>query len=163
VNPDLSLGQLVAGLEQQIASLREREAHHARHEAHHREQRTATVAELARLTGYLETLRNSAAVLDGIPAPPVSSDHELPADKKATINLAAGKVISGFPPDRPFGPREVAAEINRRFSERLGGPVSVRQVSVSLRWMARTRRIYRIARGKPHHGAQYVREKPPRH
>jgi hypothetical protein len=161
----LSLGQILAGLEARIASLREREAHHAEREAFHQEQRAAYGAELAKITERFEALRSSAAavaelgILPPAPPEPVETD-DLPAGRKVSINLAVRKVVSGLPPDQPFGPREVMQEVNRRYAERLGGPVDMRKVSVSLRWLADTGHIHRAYRGRPHKESKYLRQRP---
>jgi hypothetical protein len=166
MHASLSLGQILAGLEERIAQLRERESHHAEREAFHREQRAAYGAELAKITERFEALRSSAEavaelgiLLPSGPPQPVEGD-DLPAGKRPSINLAVQKVVSRLPPDRPFGPREVMEEVNRRYAGRLGGPVDMRKVSVSLRWLADTGRIHRAFRGRPHKESKYVRERP---
>ena len=72
------------------------------------------------------------------------------------------QVVEGRGPGQPFGPREIAAEVNRRFAGRLKSAQAVdeRQVSVSLRWLAAGRRIFRIEEGRPHREAKYVRQRP---
>ncbi len=37
----------------------------------------------------------------------------------------------------------------------------MRQVSVSLRWLAGTGRIFRLEKGRPHWESKYVRQLPP--
>ena len=165
MDSNLPLGQILAGLEARIASLREREAHHAEREALHREQRAAYGAELAKVSERFEALRSSAEAVAELgilpPSPPEPREtDDLPPGRKPSINLAVQKVISGLPPARPFGPREVMEEVNRRYSGRLGGPVDMRKVSVSLRWLADTGRIHRAFRGRPHKESKYVRERP---
>jgi hypothetical protein len=161
IDARLPLGEILANLEERIAHLRAQEAEHGEREAFHGERRAACAAELAKVTEHYEALRqNLAAVavmgLLSLPASP----GELPLGKKPTINLAVREVIARLRPHRPFGPREITEEVNRLYADRLGGPVKARQVSVSLRWMARTKRIHQVLVGTSHQGSQYVRELP---
>lgn len=172
MDSNLPLGRILAELEQQIALLREREAHHAGREAHHaereafhREQRAVYGERLARVSRHFEALRENAAAVAEIEllspeAPPAQPVDDLPAGKKPSINQAVQRVISGLPPDRPFGPREIMEEVNRRYAGRLGGPVDMRKVSVSLRWLAGTGRIHKAWRGRPHKESKYLRQRP---
>jgi hypothetical protein len=161
VDARLQLGEILANLEERIAHLRAQEAEHAEREAFHGERRAACAAELAKVTEHYEAIRgNLAAVavmglLSPLPAP-----GELPLGKKPTINLVVGEVIARLRPHRPFSPREIMEEVNRLYADRLGRPVKARQVSVSLRWMARTKRIHQVQVGTSHQGSQYVRELP---
>ena len=57
----LSVTDIVARLEAQIAHLAEREAHHAGQEEAHREQRASYRAELDRLTQCRDSFKTAAA------------------------------------------------------------------------------------------------------
>ena len=160
VDARLQLGDILANLEERIAHLRAQEAEHTEREAFHGERRAACAAELAKVLEHYEALRRNLAAVAvmGLLSPP-AAPGELPLGKKPTINLAVREVIARYPPHRPFGPREVTEEVNRLYADRLG-PVKGRQVSVSLRWMARTKRIHQVQVGTSHQGSQYVRELP---
>jgi hypothetical protein len=170
----LSLAEILSSLAERIAHHREQEVIHAEREAYHREQRAGHLAELARLEPHFESLRNSAPIAESLtaggagaaatvpaPAAPPPSD-ELPANRKASINAAVRKVIEGLSPDEPFGPRQVTDEVNRRFAAKLGRTVEMAHVSVSLRWLARTGRIFRLQGGRPHQESKYARRRPRR-
>lgn len=93
------------------------------------------------------------------PAPPLAGD-DLPPRTLSTNKLVA-RVVQDRAPEEPFDLREIHAEVNRRFAARLKRPLAARQVSVSLRWLATTGRIYRLEKGRPHAASKYVRQLPP--
>lgn len=163
MDSNLSVTAILSSLETQIAQKREREAFHAEREAFHREQRTEYAAELERLVQNFETFKASAASASDlasryVPAP----DGGLPPGRKVSINKMVVKVIEGKGAQEPFGAREITEELNRRFSGRLRKKIDARQVSVSLRWLAGTGRIFRLEKGRPHWESKYVRQLPPK-
>ena len=161
VDANLPLGKVLATLEGRMARLRAEEADHAQREAFHAERKAACAAELAKISEHYEGLRRNLATviqmgaLDALPAP-----DELPPGKKPTISLAVQQVISRLPADQSFSYREVLDEINRLYANHLGGPLKPRQITGSLRWMARTKRIHQLEAGTSHRGSRYVRRKP---
>ncbi len=162
----LSVTAILSSLEAQIAQKREREAFHAEREAFHREQRTEYAAELERLVQNFEAFKASAASAADlasryVPAATPPPDGGLPPGRKVSINKAVVKVIEGKGEQQPFGPREITEELNRRFSGRLRKTIDARQVSVSLRWLAATGRIFRLEKGRPHWESKYLRQLPP--
>jgi hypothetical protein len=160
----LSVAAILSSLEAQIAEQRAQEAFHAERETFHRGSRERHAAELERLVQHFEAFKASAASAAELagrrPAAPPPPDDSLPAGRKVSINKLVVKVIEGKGPQEPFGPREIAEEINRRFGGKLKKQVDVPQVSVSLRWLASTRRVFRLKKGRPHSGSQYVRQLP---
>jgi hypothetical protein len=168
MDTNLSVAAILSGLEAQIARQREQEAFHDEREAFHREQGARCAAELERLVQSLEAFKASAEHAADlatrhlpVPAPPKPAD-DLPPGRKVSLNKAVAKVVEGKGAQEPFGPREVTEEVNRRFAGRLRKTIDVPQVSVSLRWLASTRRIFRLEKGRPHWGSQYVRQLPPK-
>ena len=168
MNRNLSVAEILSSLETQIAQKREREAFHSEREAFHREQRAELAAELEQLVRNFETFQASAASAAELAtryvpvAEAPNPDDDLPPGRKVSINKAVVKVIEGMGAQAPFGPREITEEVNRRFSERLRKTVDIRQVSVSLRWLAGTGRIFRQEKGRPHWESKYVRQRPPK-
>jgi len=160
----LSVAAILSSLEAQIAEQREQEALHAEREAFHRGLRERHAAELERLVQHFEAFKASAASAAELagrrPAALPPPDDSLPPGRKVSINKLVVRVIEGKGSQEPFGPREIAEEINRRFGEKLKKQVDVPQVSVSLRWLASTRRVFRLKKGRPHSGSQYVRQPP---
>lgn len=158
-----SLSTILSSLQQQIAQHREREAFHAEREAFHRDRRAEHAAELAELVKSFESLEASAEhaakLAARLPqAPPPPSD-DLPVGRKLSISYLVNRVIEGKSPQEAFGPVDVAAEINRRFTPRLNQKkdYDARQVSVVLRWMVKTGRIVRTQKGRPWNQSTYVR------
>jgi hypothetical protein len=135
--------------------------------------RAAHAAELEQLVRHLESFQASAASAAGLAFRPLSATavsiaepagaDDLPPGRRISINAAVVRVLERKGPREPFGARAVAEEVNRRFAGRLKSTKTVdeRQVSVSLRWLASSRRIFRIERGRPHWEAKYVREAAP--
>lgn len=157
----LSIADIVARLEAQLAVHREKEAFHAGQETLHHEQRSAHAAEVERLTRSLETFRASAAEaaeLAGRGAPRRKT-AAVPAGKRLSLNKMVAAVVAGFGPHETFGPRKVTEEIHRQFQDHLREPVDSRMVSLALIRMAKSRRIHLLRPGKPRHEAVYAREK----
>jgi len=158
----LSLPAILASLQKQISDHREREAFHAEREAFHRDRRAEHAAELEQLEKSFQSLQASAEHAAKLAArlpqelPPPSDD--LPVGK-VSISYLVQRVVERKGPQEAFGPVDVTAEINRRFGPRLKlkKDYDPRQVSVVLRWMAKTGRIARTEKGRPWSGSQYVR------
>ncbi|HSK78525.1 MAG TPA: hypothetical protein VLQ45_18875 [Thermoanaerobaculia bacterium] len=161
MSPGLSIADIVARLEAQLAVHQEKESFHAGQEALHSEQRSIHAAEVERITRSLETFRASAAeateLADRIS--PRRKTVAVPGGKKLSVNKMVAAVIAGFGPHEPFGTRKVTAEIIRQFQDSLPEPVDPRMVSLALIRMAKSRIIHRLRPGKPHHEAVYAREK----
>ncbi|HKV07105.1 MAG TPA: hypothetical protein VJ725_03140 [Thermoanaerobaculia bacterium] len=157
----LSVADIVARLEGQLAFHREKETFHASQEALHREQRSAHAAEVERLTRSLEVFRASAAEAADLAGrvAPRSKAAAVYTGKKLSVNKMATAVIAGFGPHEPFGTRKVTEEIQRQFQDSLREPVDPRMVSLALARMAKARGIHRLRPGKPHHEAVYARER----
>ena len=79
--------------------------------------------------------------------------------RKVSISQLVQKVVERKGPQEAFGPVDVAAEINQRYGPLLQRKKDYdpRQVSVVLRWMAKTGRVVRTEKGRPWNGAQYVK------
>jgi hypothetical protein len=158
----LSVAGILSSLEAQIAEQREQEAFHAEREAFHRGLRERHATELERLVHHFEVFQAAeasaaelAVQLDPAPAPV----DDLPPRTLSTNKLVA-RVVQDQGPEEPFALRSIHAEVNRRFAARLKQPLSGRQVSVSLRWLAATGRIVRLEKGRPHSSSRYVRLSP---
>ncbi|HEY0511942.1 MAG TPA: hypothetical protein VGH73_08560 [Thermoanaerobaculia bacterium] len=174
MDSNLSLTGMLATLEAQLAHYREQEAFHAGQEAFHaaqavfhRERRAAAAAELEPLARCLEALRATVTAaadlaargLPNVPAPaePPAVD-DLLGRRRLSLAKVVERIVERKAPDERFGPKSIAAEINETLGARLGRTVDERQVSVSLRWLARDRRIVLLQRGRPAWEAQYARQ-----
>jgi hypothetical protein len=159
----LSLAAILSSLEKQISDHREREAFHAEREAFHRERRAEHAAELEQLEKSFQSLRASAEhaarLAARLPQEPPPPADDLPLGRKVPISQLVQRVVALKGPQEPFGPVDLAAEINQRYGPRLKlkKDYDPRQVSVILRWMAKTGRIVRTQKGRPWNQSQYVR------
>jgi hypothetical protein len=160
----LPVAAILSSLETRIAEQREQETFHAEREAFHREQREQRAAELERLVHHREVFQAAEASAAELavqlgPTPALPGD-DLPPRTLSTNKLVA-RVVEDKAPDELFDLRSIHAEVNRRFAARLKTPLAARQVSVSLRWLAATGRIFRLEKGRPHSASKYARRRPP--
>lgn len=156
----LSVAQILANLEARYAFHREQEALHAREEAHHREQRTAHAAEMEKVHGRLESFKAASESLEELAEEPIpgqtpkQSVPDFGSGRPTPTRMIRAVVESHRPGDR-FGANGVAAEVNRRYPDKLDAPVDGRAVSVVLRRMRDERKIYLVRPGKAHFEALY--------
>jgi len=161
---NLSLSEILAKLQQQIASLREQVDLHARQEEHHRDQRALLEAELRKALGHLESFQavaGTAAELDLPGMAPASPPLGEDLVSNPTLGRLVAWVVANRPEGERFGPKLVAYEISRRFPKALRRPVDPPAVSVVLRRMSAARRIHQVREGKPNHEALYTRGPQP--
>lgn len=160
----LSLPEMLADLEQRVAFHREQEGIHARQESVHREERARHAAALAQAAQQLATLQEAASVAEALreaaPLPAPAEPEEPAGEGLRMISKLAALVVQGWPADRSFGASDVAAEVERRFGARLRRPVSVPNVSASLRRLCRRGAIRQLRPGVSHAEALYARIDP---
>lgn len=152
---------ILTRLETELAQRREQMELHTREEARHRAERERLTQEMEDLARTAEAFRasyGSAVQLVG-PGPRPQEDPDKTGDLRTLTRLVT-RVVSGKEAGERFGPVELTREVNRRFSDALRKPVEMRQVSDVLRRMARAGRIHQVRRGRPHHEALYVQERP---
>jgi len=155
---NVSLAALLAQFEERIAHHTRQEAMHAEQEVFHREQRAHHAAQREKLSGHWEALKAAASVVFEAQPSPAPSAAPVPLRaRKLNLNAAVRRVIESKGLQEPFGPRTIAAEVNAAFKGVLKRPMSERQASISLRFLATTGRIVRLEKGRPFHEAQYVR------
>lgn len=158
----LSVPEIIASLEKQLALHREKEGAHAEREAFHREQRETHAAEIEALTRRLDEFRAaSSAAMDlalrtPSPAPVdrVEEDYG-PASRPKVVKMVR-RILTDLGPNRGVGASWIAFEINRRFGDRLRKEVSMSQVSTILRRLREKGEIRLQKGGRPHHEARYV-------
>lgn len=167
----LSVEELLAQLEKREAFHRDREAFHAeqdifhaQQQVHHREQRAVHAAELEKVQQSLATFRAAAAsAVDLVgpvePAAPPPAAPKLPPPGKKFVSGLVRLVIDGPELQEPFGPKAVAAEVNRRFKAHLREPVGPRTASDVLRRLARDGVLELVRKGKAVHEALYRRRR----
>lgn len=158
----LSVDDVLANLEERAKFHREQEALHAEKESHHRDQRAVHAAELEKVLQSLETFRAAAASAVDLAQPvarPVVArkEPELPPPGRLRAGRLVRLVAESPELEEPFGPADVAEEVNRRFSKHLEKPVSSRAASDILRRMLAEGTLRLVRRGTAFHEAQYTR------
>jgi hypothetical protein len=158
-----SVEEIVAALETEVAVHRERSAYHAGQEAFHREKRSHHDAALETASRRLEELRTVAAAaleIIGHLAPPAGPPDEGPdigPASKPRLTRLLKMLVEELGPDQHFGPGWLAAELNRRYGDRLRKPVTARQMSDVCRRLARTGDLRRVREGKGSYESRFVR------
>jgi hypothetical protein len=157
----VSIEEVLSHLEDRAVSLREQADFHTRQEVHHREQRAAVAAELEKIQRNLEALRMALGSMADLvlpsPAPVAVAEAELPAPGRLMVGRLVRRVALSSGLAEPFGATAVAAEVNRRFPERLRKPVGPRAASDVLRRMLAEGELDLVREGKASHEAWYSR------
>jgi hypothetical protein len=161
----LSVEEVLANLEQRAVFHREQEAFHAQKVAAHQAEQAYHAAEREKVLRSLEAFREAApAAVDlaqplPIAADPAeeSDDADLPAPGRLMVSRLLRLVVERPGLEEPFGATDVAAEVNRRFADRLRKPVRTRTASDVLRRMLDEGLLEISRKGKPLHEALYVR------
>jgi len=158
----LSAEEILSNLEARAVLLREQVDGHARQEVYHREHRAAVAAELEKVQMNLEALRAALTSMADLPLPSsvpaaVVVEEELPATNRLMVGRLLRLVALGSGLAEPFGPTAVAAEVNRRFPDRLRKPVDTRVASDILRRMRAEGELVLVRKGKAAHEAWYTR------
>jgi hypothetical protein len=153
----------MASLEAQIAHHRAQADHHAEKQAFHREHHEAHAAEVEQLTRTLESFRATAEAALALAARAVPAPARVPLPGRGQ-RFRLAKIVEGLlagkSPRERFGPKSIATEVNRLYGEGLHRPVTPRQASVALRWLARKGKIAPLSDGRPFHEAEYTRQHP---
>jgi hypothetical protein len=160
----ISVADILANLESRAAFHREREVFHAGQEEQHREERERHAAELERVRHNLDAFRTASASAVEIIQQSQSQEPEAPAPQvdspvtgKLMVSRAIRAVVANWKEGEPFGATAVAAEVNRRFADRLRRLVGTRAASDVLRRMSRSRLIQQVRPGKALSEALYTR------
>jgi hypothetical protein len=151
----ITVPQVLEALEAQMAHHREREAFHAAQEAAHREKRARHGAELERITRHHENLRESLEVLEGIAA--VRGPQSVERGGRPSLTRLVARAVEDLEPEHPFTAGELAAEVNRRFGDRLRKPAERKLVAIALRRMHERGLVRLVRQGRPHTEAVYAR------
>jgi len=163
MNQAASMLEVMASLEAQIAHHRAQADHHAERESFHRGLHATHEAEVEQLTRALEAFRATAGAALALAgrAVPVSVRVPLPGrGRRFRLAKVVEGLLKGKAHHERFRPKEIAAEVNRLYGEDLRRPVTPRQASVALRWLARKGTIVRLSAGRPFHGSEYERGRP---
>jgi hypothetical protein len=161
----LSVVEVLAKLEARIAFHQEKAAFHAQQEVHHREQNALHLAELETVRKHFEAFQAvalPAADLAGESTPPppvvpeeVEDDREF-IGKRILVSKLVARAVDRLD-DETFGAARVAAEVNRRYRDKLRKLVDSRTVSVTLRRLRDAGHLRLVREGKAAHEALYAK------
>jgi len=171
MSSELSVAQVLARLEEQMAYHREREAHHAEQESLHQEKRAHHAAEYETVSRHYDAFKATAgaaaefAVRATVPAPPRpepptpepdDADDDEPPDILQSSRLVA-RAVAQWPAGEPFTATELAEEVNRLYPRELRAPVAPRLAATALRRLCSRGRVRLVRRGVPYYEAVYSR------
>lgn len=172
MNTNLSIAQILSGMEAQIdhhekqeALHAQQEAFHAQKEAFHREQRTTHAEELAKVRERYDAFKAGVSAVGESfkdlpqPAPAPSPQVEPDPDKgrRPSIAKLVLRLVSSKSEEETLTPKSVAKELNERFAGKLPRRVNGRDVSVYLRRLHADGRLHLVHKGGARHGATYTR------
>jgi hypothetical protein len=162
LSTELSVAQVLANLEKQMAFHKDQEAHHAGREIFHREQRAVHAAEYETVAKHYEAFKATSGMAADIaartaavlPAP----DPPPPAPAKPTLpSRLVARLVAELPAGETFAPSRVAAEVNRRYRRELRKPMDVRLASTALRRLVADGIVRLAEKGTAHHQAVYTK------
>jgi hypothetical protein len=163
---NLSVAEILASLEAQMAFDKEREAFHAGQEVFHREQRAHHAARYEAVAKSYEAFRATAGEAAEIaaqaqasrPAPEPPPAEPAPKLGPYDRGRLVARVVQELPAGEAFGPSRLAEEANRRYSRQLGKPVDVRMASGVLRRLLADGVVRLVQKGGSHREALYGRD-----
>jgi biotin carboxyl carrier protein len=160
MSSELSLSQILANMEAQIASFQEREAFHAEQEVFHREQRAVMAAELAAVLQSYEAFKAVAGTAAEIASRTASAAPPRPQEEMPSSTVRSklvGQVVADLPAGEVFSATEISAKVNRRYGKHLRKPATPRMVSTALRRLTDEGEVRLVQKGTPHHEALYTK------
>lgn len=168
MSSELSVAQVLANLEAQMAYHRERESHHAEQESFHQERRSHHAAEYETVAHHYDAFKATAgaaaeiATRSTVPAPPPPEppspepEYEGPPEILQSSRLVA-RAVDQWPAWEPFTATEVADEVNRLYPRELRQPLAPRLAATALRRLCSRGRVRLVQVGVPYHEAVYSR------
>jgi hypothetical protein len=162
VSSQLSVAQILANLEKQMALHKEREGHHAEREAFHREQRALHAAELETVAKHYEAFKASAgsaaeiAARVAAAAPPKVAPPPAPVTLKQPHKLV-DRAVAELPEGTVYTSSQLAAEVNRRYRNELKKPISGPTASTCLRRLLARGEVRLVKKGTAHIQSVYTR------
>jgi hypothetical protein len=159
VSSNLSISEVLADLEAQIAQLEKQEAFHARQEVFHREQRTACAGDLEKIRERYEGFKAAASAVGEVvqrkAAPALSPAKD--DGQKSTVSKLIARAVQDKPEGETFSPSSLARELSERYPNTLRRRLEGRTVSTALRRLAAQGRIRIVEEGRAFHEAVYAR------
>jgi len=158
MSSQLSVAEILARLEAEMAFHRERESDHAQHEAFHREQRALHGAEYEKVASNYEAFKASAETASEIAgrAAAFVPPPQQPVKRVLPSRLVA-RWVQEIPAGEIFAPTRVSEEVKRRFGAELSRPMSSRLASTALRRLLSYGEVRLVKKGTAHREALYTR------
>ncbi|HEX6904098.1 MAG TPA: hypothetical protein VF789_30590 [Thermoanaerobaculia bacterium] len=157
----LSVAEILAKLETRIEFHRQQASHHVERENWHREQSAHHSAELQKVLARFEAFKATAAEAAELAVesviPQMGPVDDLPPGRRFTKSKLIFRVVQDQEEGKPFNATQIAAEVNRRFRERLRRPVDKRVVATTLRRLRDTGEIRELVAGRSFHEARFSR------
>lgn len=164
MSAELSVAQVLANLEKQMAFHQEQEARHAEQEVFHREQRAVHAADYETVARHYEAFKATSGIAAEIAArtatvvPPEPPPPAPSAPVKPTLpSRLVARLVAELPAGEVFAPSRVAAEVNRRYRQELRKPMGPRLASTVLRRLLAEGAVELVEKGTPHHPAVYAK------
>jgi hypothetical protein len=163
VSERLSVAEILANLEAQMAHHQQQQALHTERETFHREQAAVHAAEYEIVARHYEAFKATAGAAAEIaartasqaPAPP--PEDSLPPGKSVLRSRLVSRVMEDIPAGQTFTASRLADEVNRRFGKALRKPADARLVSAALRRKLANGTIRLVQPGTAHREAVYTR------
>lgn len=163
VSERLSVGEILAQLEGQMAFHQQQKALHTEQEVFHREQAALHAAEFEVIARHYEAFKATAgaaaeiAARTAAPAPAAPPEDALPPGKPVIRSRLVARVVAGFPAGQTFTASRLAAEVNRRFGHAFRKPADARLVAAALRRMIANGTARIVEPGTSHRETVYAR------
>jgi hypothetical protein len=160
---NLSVAQIIADLEAQIAQHRAQVDLHTTQEAFHAERKTHHAAELEKLSVYLEDFRKtSSVVLEVTGSRQNVKDDQRQLGSRPRFSRLIGAILEDKAGDETFSATSLAREIQQRFGGRVekARRVEPRSIASQLRRMVLRGEIHVAREGRAHHEALYSKARP---
>jgi hypothetical protein len=161
LSSQLSVAQILASLEAEMALHLDREAHHAQQEEFHREQRAVHAAEYATVAKNYEAFKATAGIAAEVAARFVAASSPPPKEKpkpvkKSLPSRLVTRWVEEVPAGQVFSSSQVAQEVNERYGRELRKPLDSRLTSTALRRLAFQGYLRVVQKGTAHREATYT-------
>lgn len=160
----LSVAEVLAHMEAQLARHKERETYHGEQEAYHRDQKALHSVEHETILQHYEAFKATAGVAVEIAArtaearePEAPNPPELQPGQRIIRSRLAARVLEDIPEGHTFGAAWVADEVNRRYGQYLKKPANARLVSAALRRKEANGELRLVQEGGAHREAVYAK------
>jgi hypothetical protein len=158
----LSVAEVLAHMEAQLARHKQQEAYHGEQEVFHREQKALHAAEYENVLQHYEAFKATAGAAVEIAArtaaaPEPKQPPELEPGRRIIRSRLVTRVMEEIPAGYSFGAAWLAAEVNRRYGKYLKKPANARLASATLRRKLASGELRLVQEGAPHREAVYTK------